>query len=170
MARALDETGALLAISDSEFIDDEDRPLPDHARRTTRLRAQIERLRHEDLLHVLVQVNVAVSTGNFVMLRALVEQIGGFADLPICHDWDFLLSATYATAVTFVPDRLYRYRLHARNTQGAARLQGQFEGELALSRFLARIRHHPRLSETAALMDFLHYARTVGLGNYLPTG
>ncbi len=168
MVRTLGETGALLAISDSEFIDDQDRPYPDHARRTTRLRAQIERFRHDDPLRVLVQVNVAVSTGNFVMRRTLVETIGGFADLSICHDWDFLLSATYATPIAFVPERLYRYRLHAENTQGAARLQGQFEGELAISRFLAGIRRHPQLADPAALRAFLDYARSVGLGTFLP--
>jgi len=170
MLRALEETGALLAFSESEFIDDEDRPLADNARRTTRMRAQTERMRHEDPLRVLVQINAAVSTGNFVMRRTLVERIGGFAELPICHDWDFLLSATYATEVAFVPERLYRYRLHAHNTQGSARLQGQFEGEIAMSRFLARIREHPRLADPTALSDFLDYAKGVGLGNYLPPG
>jgi glycosyltransferase involved in cell wall biosynthesis len=168
MLRALDTTGALLAFSESEFIDDENRPLADNARRTTRMRAQIERMRREDPLHVLVQINAAVSTGNLVLRRTLVERVGGFAELPICHDWDFLLSATYATQVAFVPERLYRYRLHAHNTQGSARLQGQFEGEIALSRFLARIREHPQLADPKALSDFIDYAKSVGLGNYLP--
>jgi glycosyltransferase involved in cell wall biosynthesis len=169
MLRTLDETGALLAISDAEFIDDDDRPFPDHAPRTARLRAQIDRFTRDDPLRVLVQVNIAVSTGNFVMRRALLERIGGFADLSICHDWDFLLSATYATPIAFVPERLYGYRLHADNTLGAARLQGQFEGEIVLSRFLAKILEHPRLAEPAAMQSFIDYARSVGLATFLPS-
>jgi glycosyltransferase involved in cell wall biosynthesis len=168
MLRALDETGALFAMSDTEFIDDEDRVLDEHARRVAKLRAQIGRLRVEHLLRVIVQVNVAASTGNFLFRRSLIERIGGFAELPICHDWDFLLSATYATEVNFVDERLYRYRLHATNTQTTARLQGQFEGEITITRFVEHIREHPMLTDSSVREGYLEYLRSVGLGPRIP--
>jgi glycosyltransferase involved in cell wall biosynthesis len=168
MVHALETSNAQIAISDTEFIDDDDRVLEENALRVVKLRRQIGRLRDEQLLRVLVQVNVAISTGNFVLRRGFVERLGGFADLPICHDWDFLLAATYATDIAFVAERLYRYRLHAHNTQATARLQAQYEGEIAMSRFLARIREHPRLTDPVARDAYLDFLRGAGLGTYIP--
>ncbi|MDE2208621.1 MAG: glycoside hydrolase family 99-like domain-containing protein [Betaproteobacteria bacterium] len=164
---ALEESGTSLAFSATEFIDDDDRPIGIDPYVTT-LRAQIARLEREALLYVLMRVNVAVSTGNFVFRRALVESIGGFAALRICHDWDFLLAATYETAVKFVARPLYRYRLHGGNTVTSGKLAGHYESEVLLDRFFVRIDEHPAIANPTELRMFLRYARTMGLEGFIP--
>jgi glycosyltransferase involved in cell wall biosynthesis len=61
--------------------------------------------------------NIATSTGNFLFSRELHEAVGGFDEaMPICHDWQFLLDALRVTEPAFVPEALYRYRIHGTNT------------------------------------------------------
>lgn len=61
--------------------------------------------------------NIAASTGNFLFTRDLHELAGGFDEaMPICHDWQFLLDALRMTEPRFVPEALYRYRIHGTNT------------------------------------------------------
>jgi len=61
--------------------------------------------------------NIAMSTGNFLFTRDLHQIAGGFDEsMPICHDWQFLLDALRVTEPRFVPDPLYRYRIHGTNT------------------------------------------------------
>ncbi|MDQ6620023.1 MAG: glycoside hydrolase family 99-like domain-containing protein [Pseudomonadota bacterium] len=154
-----------LAFSDTEFIDDEDQPID-----TAYVRQLRERIdaapRFPSLLYSLVVENIAISTGNFVFRRALLEQVGGFAPLAICLDWDFLLAASYATRIAFVQERLYRYRLHDANAFSGLRLRGRWEGELLLDEFFARVDRHPWLND-ATRPAFLAHARSVGLGGYL---
>lgn len=61
--------------------------------------------------------NIAMSTGNFLFTRDLHAIAGGFDEtMDICHDWQFLLDALRVTEPRFVPDPLYRYRIHGTNT------------------------------------------------------
>jgi hypothetical protein len=167
LVRALDAQQADLAFSGTEFIDDADVPVALHAYATT-LRAHIARLATEDLLHVLIRANVAVSTGNLVFRKSLIERMGGFAAFSICHDWDFLLAATYRTSVAYVAQALYRYRLHAANTYSGGTLQGHFESDILLGRFFDDIAQHPQLRQPVRLRAFLEHARVVGLAAYIP--
>lgn len=98
---------------------------------------------------VLTRTNVAVSSGNLVFRRALLDAVGGFAALDVCHDWDFVLAASYATGIAIVPEPLYRYRVHGTNTFVARHLAGQIEVERVLRRFLERIGEHPALDAEA---------------------
>ncbi len=158
--------GVDLAFSACEFIGDDDRPTDGHYVR--RLRERLDEAAHAPtLLHAFVRYNVAVSTGNLVFRRALLLQTGGFARLAVCHDWDFLLAASYATRFAFVPEALYRYRLHNSNTFAGLRVAGVIEGEIALHRFFARIAAHPWL-DARANAEFAAFARDAGLAGYLP--
>ncbi len=125
-----------------------------------------EVVRAPTLLHALVRYNIAVSTGNLVFRRALLSRTGGFAPLAVCHDWDFLLAASYATRFAFVPEALYRYRIHDANTFAGRRVAGVIEGEIALHRFFASIAAHPWL-DASANAAFVAFARDAGLGGYL---
>ncbi len=61
--------------------------------------------------------NIAVSTGNFLFTRDLHEAVGGFDEsMPICHDWQFLISTLRIAEPVLVPEALYRYRIHGSNT------------------------------------------------------
>ena len=157
--------GVDLAFSRCAFIDEDDRPAEGAYVRRLQER-QDEAARGPTLLHALVRYNVAVSTGNLVFRRALLEHTGGFAPLAVCHDWDFLLAASYATRFAFVPEPLYRYRLHDANTFSGRRVAGMIEGEIALHRFFARIAAHPWL-DAHSYPAFVEFAHGAGLGGYL---
>ena len=65
----------------------------------------------------LLTANLAISSGNFVFSRKLFDDVGGFNnELPLTHDWEFLLKALRWTEPVFVPERLLYYRVHATNT------------------------------------------------------
>lgn len=63
----------------------------------------------------LLRYNFAITTGNFVIARALYERVGGFSEYSICHDWDFLLKAMIYKEPLFVDEVLLDYRLHGAN-------------------------------------------------------
>src|SRR6266496_3728691 len=163
--RCLSMLSRVASISRCAFIDEDDRPAEGAYVRRLQER-QDEAARGPTLLHALVRYNVAVSTGNLVFRRALLEHTGGFAPLAVCHDWDFLLAASYATRFAFVPEALYRYRLHDANTFSGRRVAGMIEGEIALHRFFARIAAHPWL-DAHSYPAFVEFAHGAGLGGYL---
>jgi len=161
---ALDDAHAL-AFSGVVLVDDDDRPADSpYARELAARLREVEAT--PDLLRVLVRHNAAVSTGNLVFRRALLDATGGFAALRVCHDWDFLLAASFATRPRLVPGPLYQYRLHRDNTFSGLTLAGRLEGDVVLSRFFAHLDEHPAYDERGreALRAF---AREAGLGGYL---
>ncbi len=165
MTAALDDRHAL-AFSGVALVDQDDGVVDSpYARELLARIGEVARVPH--LLHTLVRHNPAVSTGNLVFRRSLLEATGGFAAYRICHDWDFVLAATMATEPAFVPAPLYIYRLHGANTFAAATLAGQLEGDEVLTRFFATIDRHPALAEPAARSSFVAFARSAGLGGYL---
>jgi len=87
----------------------------------------------------------------------------------VCHDWDFLLAATYVTRLGFIDQRLYQYRLHGDNTFAALTLAGRIDGERVLDSFFADIHRHPWLAAGEARATFLRYARSKGLGAAIPS-
>jgi tetratricopeptide (TPR) repeat protein len=166
MTQALDDRTSL-AFSDTDLIDDADAPAS--GAYATMLRERIDAATSlPDALYALVAHNIATSTGNLVFRRSLLGQTGGFAPLVMCHDWDFVLAATYATRVTFVRQRLYRYRLHGDNAFRGLRLAGHREAEIVLDRFFANLEGHPWLTP-ATMPAFLDHVRALGLGGYLRT-
>lgn len=61
--------------------------------------------------------NVGIGTGNFVMEKTLIDEIGGFSkEYHFIHDWDFILRATLLCEPIYVPGTNYLYRFHATNT------------------------------------------------------
>lgn len=90
---------------------------PAFARDRFRLRRHQDGIaRHASLGFACLCSNVAITTGNLFFTRALWEQVGPFAPLRYCHDWDFLLRAVARTEPRFVARPLYRYRLHRQNS------------------------------------------------------
>ncbi len=161
--------GVDLAFSDTALVDDSDAPAEGAYARELRARID-EALRAPSLLDVFVRHNAAVSTGNLIFRRALLERTGGFAPFAVCHDWDFLLAASHFTRFAFVPERLYQYRLHDGNTFSGKRLAGRAEGEIVLDRFFSGIDSHPWLKDPSALAAFLSTIRSAGLEGYLRSG
>ncbi len=155
-----------LAFSDVTLIDDDDLPVDTSPAR--RIRGLIDAVSSApELIYPLIEHNIATSTGNLVLRRRLLERIGGFAPLKVCHDWDFVLRATLATRVIFVAERLYTYRLHAGNTFAGLTLAGRLESEVLLQRFFAAIDRYP-FRDDGARTRFAEHARRLGLTGYLP--
>ena len=164
LAGRLDADHALV-FSGVELVDDDGVPARStYARELAGRLVEVDQL--QELLHVLVRHNPAVSTGNLVFRRELVDAVGGFAPFRVCHDWDFLLAATFSTRVATESRPLYVYRLHDANTFAGATLAGRLESEMLLAAFFARVETHPWLD--AAGRDRLRaVARAAGLGGYL---
>ena len=140
---ALARTGAALAFSRVAFVDAASRPAPP-SEETFRLR------RHQDVIDGAPSVsfaclsgNAALTTGNFFFTRALWEQVGPFAPLRYCHDWDFLLRAVLHTEPVFVRRPLYRYRLHGANSFRALAGVAEAETEAVLRGYFAALRAGP---------------------------
>jgi hypothetical protein len=85
----------------------------------------------------------------------------------VCHDWDFVLAASFETPLAFVDEPLYEYRMHAGNTVTGSRMQATIEVEQLQSRFFERLRRHPIARDRALLEKFIAHALRLGLGGYL---
>jgi glycosyltransferase involved in cell wall biosynthesis len=162
---------AALAFSRVRYIDGDGlavaatNPLVAHTQR-----AVAEALSAPDPVFTLVHSNIAVSTGNLVFRRELLERTGGFCAMRVAHDWDFLLAASFETPLAFVDEPLYEYRLHGDNTVTLMRLENLVEVEHLQARFFDRLADHPVARDRAVLEQFLAQVRRLGLGSYLSKG
>ncbi|MEP6997163.1 MAG: glycoside hydrolase family 99-like domain-containing protein [Betaproteobacteria bacterium] len=166
---AMDEHGAGFAFSGTRFIDDEGAEFADDSSYVGQLRDDIARCKTApNPLHELLSSNVAISTGNFCFRRDLLTTIGGFGSFRMCHDWDFILAASYLTPIRFVHESLYEYRLHQHNTFAGLRLLGHAEADHVLARFFEDIERHPAMLDPASRQTFLNAIRRRGFGGFLP--
>jgi glycosyltransferase involved in cell wall biosynthesis len=165
----MDRRGSAFAFSGTRYIDDDDRDVPESDPLARHIRRAVgEAARAPDLVFTLIYSNIAVSTGNFVFRRELLERTGGFCAMRVCHDWDFLLAASYETPLAFLDEPLYEYRLHASNTVASSRVKSPIEVEQLLTRFFERLADHPIARDRAVLQKFIAHVRRLGLGGYLP--
>jgi glycosyltransferase involved in cell wall biosynthesis len=80
---------------------------------------------------------LAISTGNFLLHRSLYEEIGGFAPLRYCHDWDYALRAFLRAEPVFVDEYLYFYRFHESNSYASLDDVARRETDAVLERYYA---------------------------------
>jgi GT2 family glycosyltransferase len=85
----------------------------------------------------LLAQNVAVSSGNLFFSRALARKVGRFGDFRYNHDWDFCLRALAHAEPVFVPEALYRYRLHGANTIVESAVRAREEAHRICADYLA---------------------------------
>ena len=137
---ALRERRAGLAFSRVDYVDEHAGASPS-ARESFRLR------RHQDGVERFPSVgfacmagNVAITSGNLFMTRALCEAVGEFDALRYCHDWDFLLRAVTLSEPVFLRRPLYRYRIHGANSYRALEGVAEAETEVVLRRFFSGVR------------------------------
>ena len=165
---AMDDHGAGFAFSGTRFVDDDGVECGNESY-VSQLRDEIARCKTvANPLYALLHCNVAISTGNFCFRRELLEETGGFGSFRVCHDWDFILAATYLTPIRFVHESLYVYRLHQHNTFAGLRLLGHGEADQVLAQFFERIERHPALLDPESRQPFLNAIRRRGLGGFLP--
>jgi len=65
--------------------------------------------------------NLAISSGNLIFRRLLIQEIGLFRDFQYIHDWDFLMRAALTGEVVYCSDTTYYYRMHDTNSYLALR-------------------------------------------------
>jgi glycosyltransferase involved in cell wall biosynthesis len=94
---------------------------------------------HPSVGFALLKSNVALSTGNFLFRRSLVDRIGYFRALRYCHDWDFLLQSVLVSEPLYVPKVAYEYRLHTANGFRALQHVAREESESVFRRYFSRI-------------------------------
>jgi len=168
MLAEMDRRDAGFAFSRTRFINEQGNDVDVQDPYVKQLRKAIaEASNAPDPLYVLVYNNIAISTGNFVFRRALLERIGGLCAMRVCHDWDFLLAASYETRLALVDEPLYLYRLHATNTFAESRVLAAFELEQLLTRFFARLPEHPLLHDPEKATQFPEFLRRLGMSGYL---
>lgn len=85
----------------------------------------------------LLRHNVAISTGNLFVRRSFFIKLNSFRNFRYNHDWDFCLRATLQSEPVFVPESLYYYRLHERNTITEANNQTRAESDRIFQEYLA---------------------------------
>jgi hypothetical protein len=103
-----------------------------------------------------------------VFRRRLYDRLGGFSELRLCHDWDFLLRALAIAKVGFVDERLYGYRLDETNTFGKVRDAVSPETDLMLGNFFRAL----DLEQLQVLFEdrgyFGQFIRQRGYEKFLP--
>lgn len=114
LAAALDsDPGADLAASAVSFMDQHGRRVDNAWYESAR---QFQR-ETGDLGTALVNGNFLVSTSNFVIRRAALQHLGGFAALRYAHDLDFALRVlAMGRRIAIIEQPLLRYRVHPANT------------------------------------------------------
>jgi len=169
LIEAMEDRGSDFAFSLVRFIDDDGVELDRSNPYVEYLRAAIGRATAQgNPLQSLLLTNIAISSGNFVFHRSLLEKTGGMRDLRVCHDWDFILTASYYTPITFVREPLYDYRVHQANTVSGMRHFAQAEADLVLDRFFERIEEHPVLRDSGSRRRFLDAIKRRGHAFMLP--
>ncbi|MEO6421216.1 MAG: glycosyltransferase [Candidatus Nitrotoga sp.] len=100
------------------YIDPSGQPLGRlaDARFTALMAAQNATVMSHTLGLAMLRANSAISSGNLMFRKHLWETLGGFRDYRYNHDWDFCLRATLQSEPVVVPQPLYDYRVHDRNT------------------------------------------------------
>jgi glycosyltransferase involved in cell wall biosynthesis len=91
--------------------------------------------------------NVAISTGNFLFSRTLWQQVGEFASYRYCHDWDFLLRAIAFTEPVYLPENLYSYRFHGKNSFESLQSVALTETDQIVGQYIKNMRY--RLTRNA---------------------
>ena len=130
------ESGDFLLFTGLSMVDPQGRPVParDDLARWYQL-ALRQSVQCPTVGHALLCNNIAVTSGNLVFSRGLLERAGGFGAYRFCPDWEFVLRATRFVEPIFVPEVLHHYRLHESNTIDSAGAHavdeeyGRFVGE-----------------------------------------
>lgn len=167
--RAMAQRKAAFAFSGTSFVNEAGEAIGNEDHNVAQLRDEITRgFRAPDPVYALTRSNIAISSGNFVFKRELLKATGGFCALRVCHDWDFILAASYYTPLAVVDQPLYIYRMHRANTFADRGLSTRLEIEQLMSRFFQDIGRHPLLRDPATREPFLSYLRGCGLDGFLP--
>lgn len=83
----------------------------------------------------ILKENIAFTSGNLFFHKVLYEKIGGFIDLKLSHDWDYLIRLLAIEEPAFIPESLYDYRLHDSNTHSRVKFSEAFDPIVVYARY-----------------------------------
>lgn len=160
LVSAMEKDKADLAFSRVTVIDQNGGTLDtDHPAAREIYRRQDECFRSTAPLMVhLVEYNACVTTGNLMFTRALFDKLGGFSHMRLCHDWDFLLRASFHAKLLIVDFPGYLYRIHTSNTFSSAAHLSDSESEALLNGFFLEFHKHPQyrlLRKNSSFMELM---------------
>jgi glycosyltransferase involved in cell wall biosynthesis len=121
---------ASLVFSGLNFLYDTDISWTDRITIKQISEAQGNADRYPSIREALFHFNFCATTGNMFLRSEIFRALGAFSDLKYCHDWDFIMRAVETSRVSFLPERLYNYRLHGTNSFKALADVGRRESEL----------------------------------------
>lgn len=115
MAEA-EKKGAEWLFGRVALVDENDRPILNDSM-AIQCRFLPERIKSSiSIGHLVLEENIAISSGNLFFTRALYERVGEFAKLKLAHDWDFMIRCLAYSEPAFVEEDLYFYRIHSNNS------------------------------------------------------
>jgi glycosyltransferase involved in cell wall biosynthesis len=160
LVSAMEKDRADLAFSRVTVIDQDGEVLAtDHPAAMEIYRRQDECFRASGPLMVhLVEYNACVTTGNLMFTRALFDKLGGFSHMRLCHDWDFLLRASFQAKLLMIDAPHYLYRIHTSNTFSSVAHLSDSESEALLNGFFLEFHKHPQyrlLRKNPAFMELM---------------
>jgi glycosyltransferase involved in cell wall biosynthesis len=79
------------------------------------------------------------STGNIFLNRSLLDEVGTYAPLRYCHDWDFMLRAITICEPVLVAETFYRYRIHGGNSFAKLQELAVADTNAVLSSYYGRV-------------------------------
>lgn len=91
-----------------------------------------------NLSTLLLRYNIAVSTGNLVFHRSVLDDIGYFHDFRYAHDIDFILRFCLLEEPVILREKLYRYRIHSSNTIAESNERATDEYTEIVRRYLSK--------------------------------
>ena len=106
-------------------------------------------LKYPSLSFGFLVTNLAISTGNMLIHKALIEKIGNFRPLLYIHDWDFALRAILETEPVYIPEPLYGYRLHDTNSFRSLGGVKDIEIDAVTEHFTDLVRYRPVVNKLA---------------------
>lgn len=84
----------------------------------------------------LLRNNIAVTTGNFIFHRSIIDEVGTFSSLITTHDWDFILRVLLVEEPLFIDEELMAYRVHSGSSLQHNLEKVNQEIEVLFSKFL----------------------------------
>lgn len=136
--RAMPKAGDFMAFTQVRYIDDAGEPLaPESDHRKWYAKVLLEAAECPTAGYGLLRNNFSVTSGNLVFTRSLYEQVGGFREFKLCHDWDFLIRALHFVEPIYLPKVLMSYRVHNANTVNSVLHLFLKEGVPSLNSFIA---------------------------------
>jgi glycosyltransferase involved in cell wall biosynthesis len=129
-----------VVFSRVRYVDESGQPLPGRHPELARYRQSLE---DTELFPTrsfeLLRHNFAVTSGNLFFRRSLLDQVGEFRPLRLCHDWDFLLRTLIHEEPVWLDEALMSYRLHGTNAivrENEGNRRGNRETETVLNTYI----------------------------------